>query len=222
MAATKVMKFWAVCLAVLGKLLASLGVSAPASAARREAALYERGPANGTAGADAPGAEVPKAVHGAERERDPDAGSPAVPAGGGATPGVPAPRSVPQFGCTWPARRTLTRPELPPTIKQRISAEAHGTSPGLRSRGIRGLEPLTTDAASHEDGEADARAGAEADAHVDAYVDADVDSRVDAGVEARVPAPASSSTPASARAGAEARQAVIPAARRRAHTAGSV
>lgn len=42
MAATKVMKFWAVCLVMLGKLLASLGVSAAASAARRDAALYER------------------------------------------------------------------------------------------------------------------------------------------------------------------------------------
>ncbi|MCZ0972908.1 hypothetical protein O1L55_18975 [Streptomyces albulus] len=44
MAATKVMRFWAVCLAMLGKLLASLGVSAAASAARREAALHERTP----------------------------------------------------------------------------------------------------------------------------------------------------------------------------------
>ncbi|MFI0215169.1 DUF6344 domain-containing protein [Streptomyces lydicus] len=141
MAATKVMKFWAVCLAVLGKLLASLGVSAPASAARREAALYERTLGNGGAGTDAPGAEVPKGVSSAEPHRDPDAGSPAVRTAR-AVPRVPAPRAVPQVNHAWPTRRTVARPELPPTIKQRIRAEAHGSSPGLRSRVTRGLEPL--------------------------------------------------------------------------------
>ncbi|MDC7338097.1 DUF6344 domain-containing protein [Streptomyces lydicus] len=141
MAATKVMKFWAVCLAVLGKLLASLGVSAPASAARREAALYERTLGNGGAGTDAPGAEVPKGVSSAEPHRDPDAGSPTVPTAR-AVPRVPAPRAVPQVNHAWPTRRTVARPELPPTIKQRIRAEAHGSSPGLRSRVTRGLEPL--------------------------------------------------------------------------------
>ncbi|MFH9224590.1 DUF6344 domain-containing protein [Streptomyces lydicus] len=141
MAATKVMKFWAVCLAVLGKLLASLGVSAPASAARREAALYERTLGNGGAGTDAPGAEVPKGVSSAEPHRDPDVGSPTVPTAR-AVPRVPAPRAVPQVNHAWPTRRTVARPELPPTIKQRIRAEAHGSSPGLRSRVTRGLEPL--------------------------------------------------------------------------------
>ncbi|AOP44955.1 DUF6344 domain-containing protein [Streptomyces lydicus] len=141
MAATKVMQFWAVCLAVLGKLLASLGVSAPASAARREAALYERTLGNGSAGTDAPGGEVPKGVPCAEPDRDPDAGTPAVPTAR-AVPRVPAPRAVPQVDHAWPTRRTVARPELPPTIKQRIRAEAHGSSPGLRSRVTRGLEPL--------------------------------------------------------------------------------
>ncbi|MGW7490923.1 DUF6344 domain-containing protein [Streptomyces sp. NPDC054786] len=125
MAATKVMKFWAVCLAMLGKLLASLGVSAAASAARRDAALYERTLGNGNAGTDAPGAEAPEAAHCAA----PDPGP-----GTTGTPAVPAPRAVPLFGQAEPARRMFARPELPPTIKQRISAEAHGTSPGLRSR----------------------------------------------------------------------------------------
>ncbi|MFH8628869.1 DUF6344 domain-containing protein [Streptomyces lydicus] len=149
MAATKVMKFWAVCLAVLGKLLASLGVSAPASAARREAALYERTLGNGGAGTDAPGAEVPKGVAGAEPHRDPDAGSPTVPTAR-AVPRVPAPRAVPQVNHAWPTRRTVARPELPPTIKQRIRAEAHGSSPGLRSRVTRGLEPLMGTPVPHD------------------------------------------------------------------------
>ncbi|MEW2432617.1 DUF6344 domain-containing protein [Streptomyces caniferus] len=124
MAATKVMKFWAVCLAMLGKLLASLGVSAAASAARRDAALYERTLGNENGGTDAPRAEAPEEVRCASPDRGP----------GTRTPAVPAPRAVPQYCQAGPARRLFARPELPPTIKQRISAEAHGTSPGLRTR----------------------------------------------------------------------------------------
>ncbi|KOG41526.1 DUF6344 domain-containing protein [Streptomyces decoyicus] len=151
MAATKVMKFWAVCLAMLGKLLASLGVSAAASAARRDAALYERTLGNGKAGTDAPGTEAPEAVHCA------------VPDPGPGTPAVPAPRAVPLFGQPDPARRMFARPELPPTIKQRISAEAHGTSPGLRSRTRTRTEPLVADELTDSAGAAPDR-GAEADA----------------------------------------------------------
>ncbi|MEU9122494.1 DUF6344 domain-containing protein [Streptomyces sp. NPDC048506] len=155
MAATKVMKFWAVCLAVLGKLLASLGVSAPASAARREAALYEQTLDNGSAGTDVPGGEGPKAVHCTKPDRDPDAGTPAAPAAK-PVPSVPAPRSVPLYDQGWSAGWAFVYPELPPTIKQRISAEAHGASPGLRSRRI---EPLTTGRSG-----ADPRIGSSADA----------------------------------------------------------
>ncbi|MGW7249798.1 DUF6344 domain-containing protein [Streptomyces decoyicus] len=151
MAATKVMKFWAVCLAMLGKLLASLGVSAAASAARRDAALYERTLGNGNAGTDAPGAEAPEAV----RCAAPDPGP--------GTPAVPAPRAVPLFGQPDAARRMFARPELPPTIKQRISAEAHGTSPGLRSRTRTRTEPLMADELTDSAGAAPDR-GAEADA----------------------------------------------------------
>ncbi|GAU66538.1 hypothetical protein SSP35_03_01860 [Streptomyces sp. NBRC 110611] len=178
MAATKVMKFWATCLALLGKLLAALGVSAPASAARREAALYERTLGDGNTGTGTPGDEVPEAARRVEPEpdRDPDAGTPAVSAAR-AVPRIPAPRSVPLYGQSWPVGWTFARPELPPTIKQRISAEAHGASPGLRSRRIRGIEPLST-------------AGGGTKRHSGTYADA--------------------------------RAAIIPAARRHAHTARTI
>ncbi|WP_316246563.1 DUF6344 domain-containing protein, partial [Streptomyces sp. WAC01526] len=64
-------------------------------------------------------------------------------------------------------------------IKQRISAEAHGTSPGMRSRITSGAEPLTADDVSDPAG----------------------------------------TTPDAGRTDADARSAVIPAARNRAHTA---
>ncbi|GAB7032400.1 DUF6344 domain-containing protein [Streptomyces sp. NPDC021749] len=189
MAANKVMTFWAMCLAVLGKLLASLGVSAPASAARREAALYERTLGNRDAdagteprGADGPGADTPAPRTPTPLAAAPAAATPAAEPSALETPvvegpTVPAPRTVTRDGQTSAARLMLTRPELPPTIKQRIHAEAHGASPGLRSRCIRGTEPLPT-----------ASAGA---------------------------APQTAGT-------VDPRPAVIPAARRRAHTARTV
>lgn len=88
MAATKVMKFWAVCLVVLGKLLASLGVSAAASAARRDAALYERTLGKGNAGGKTSGGDVPEAERGAVPEPHPER----------RTHAVPAPRTVPLYG----------------------------------------------------------------------------------------------------------------------------
>ncbi|WP_329149331.1 DUF6344 domain-containing protein [Streptomyces sp. NBC_01456] len=183
MAATKVMKFWAVCLAVLGRLLASLGVSATASAARRDAALYERTPGKESAGSEAPGAGVPEAVGCGASDR-PGAGSPSV----------PAPRGVPLYGQAGSSgRRRFPRPELPPTIKQRILAEAHGTSPGMRSRRTYTADPLTTDDCADQDATAPATA-TPADAHAEAHASAD----------------------------AHARGAVIPAARNRAHTAGVI
>ncbi|WP_310724119.1 DUF6344 domain-containing protein [Streptomyces sp. N2A] len=153
MAANKVMTFWAMCLAVLGKLLASLGVSAPASAARREAALYERTLGKTDAGteprgADGPGPDTPAPgtpVAAAPAAPTPRAETPALETPVVEGPTVPAPRTVTRYGQTAaPALPMLTRPELPPTIKQRIHAEAHGASPGLRSRCIRGTEPLPT------------------------------------------------------------------------------
>ncbi|MFG2140355.1 DUF6344 domain-containing protein [Streptomyces sp. NPDC048650] len=117
MAATKVMKFWAVCLAVLGKLLASLGVSAHASAARREAVLHARTPR-------------PAAPTIARPRTEPS------------LPPTPATPALPLYGQRGHAQRTFARPLLPPTIKQRIRAEAHGASPTSRSRLAASAEPL--------------------------------------------------------------------------------
>ncbi|MCZ1008890.1 DUF6344 domain-containing protein [Streptomyces lydicus] len=158
MAATKVMKFWAVCLAMLGKLLAALGVSATASAARRDAALYERTLGNGKAGSDAPEAEAPEAVSCAAPDRGPGTG----------TPAVPAPRAVPLYCQAGPARRMFARPELPPTIKQRISAEAHGTSPGLRTRLRSRTEPTADEFAAPDSALAPVGTGPDAGAEADA------------------------------------------------------
>ena len=126
MAATKVMKFWAVCLAVLGKLLAALGVSAPAAAARREAALYEA--------TTRPAIPFTPAQRGPSTPRDPDPG----------TAGVPAKPPAPRYDQGSSLVRMLSRPQLPPTIKQRIRAEAHGASPTSRTRLANGVEPLST------------------------------------------------------------------------------
>ncbi|GAA2655106.1 DUF6344 domain-containing protein [Streptomyces lunalinharesii] len=136
MAATKVMKFWAVCLAVLGKLLASLGVSAAASAARREAALYER-----TLGSTAPAPARPAALPGAEPDPDP---GPLTPAADTVKPFVPAARTAPGYGEASSVRRRVPLPTLPPTIKQRIRAEAHGASPTSRVRRTAAARPLST------------------------------------------------------------------------------
>ncbi|GGU59430.1 hypothetical protein GCM10010211_25430 [Streptomyces albospinus] len=146
MAATKVMKFWAACLAVLGKLLASLGVSAAASAARRDAAIYER-----TLGSTDPGPATPKAVTGNEPDHDPAV----TPAAEPVRPLVPAARTAPRYGQSGSVRLMHPLPSLPPTIKQRIGAEAHGSSPTsrtARTRVFAGSAPLYSapaDAALH-------------------------------------------------------------------------
>ncbi|MFE3646326.1 MULTISPECIES: DUF6344 domain-containing protein [unclassified Streptomyces] len=136
MAATKVMKFWAACLAVLGKLLASLGVSAAASAARREAVLHER-----TLGGAAPGTALPERGDDIEPEHDPHALTPATIT---AKPFVPAARTAPRYGQNGSVRRKVPLPTLPPTIKQRIHAEAHGASPTSRVRRTAGAHPLSS------------------------------------------------------------------------------
>lgn len=208
MAATKVMKFWAVCLAVLGRLLASLGVSATASAARRDAALYERTPGKESAGGEAPRTGVPEAVGRGTSDR-PGAGSPSV----------PAPRGVPLYGQAGSGRRKFPRPELPPTIKQRILAEAHGTSPGMRSRRSYTADPLTTDDCAEQDANAPATA-APAAAPETAPDTAKPAAAAPAEVHAEVHADARAEVHAEVH--ADARGAVIPAARNRAHTAGVI
>ncbi|WP_043265122.1 DUF6344 domain-containing protein [Streptomyces sp. CT34] len=144
MAATKVMKFWAVCLAVLGKLLASLGVSAAASAARRDAAIYER-----TLGSANPAPTTPEAVPGSEPDHEPGTVTPAAEP---VRPLVPAARTAPRYGQSGSVRLMHPLPSLPPTIKQRIGAEAHGASPTSRTARTRVCAPvysLPVDAALH-------------------------------------------------------------------------
>ncbi|MCK7623796.1 DUF6344 domain-containing protein [Streptomyces sp. RS10V-4] len=136
MAATKVMKFWAACLAVLGKLLASLGVSAAASAARREAAVHERTP-----GSSAPGTVRAAADGDGEPDHHP---GPLAPVAEPVRPFVPAARTAPRYGQAAPVRRRFPLPTLPPTIKQRIRAEAHGASPTSRRRRAAAVQPLCT------------------------------------------------------------------------------
>ncbi|MFB7635688.1 DUF6344 domain-containing protein [Streptomyces sp. NPDC056149] len=133
MAATKVMKFWAVCLAVLGKLLASLGVSAAASAARREAAVHQR--------TTAPDPARPEVAVGPEPDHEP---RPLMPADESVRPFVPAARTAPWHGQDGLVRRRFPLPTLPPTIKQRIRAEAHGSSPTARRSRAIGGQPLST------------------------------------------------------------------------------
>ncbi|WP_411143362.1 DUF6344 domain-containing protein [Streptomyces sp. x-80] len=171
MAATKVMKFWAVCLAVLGRLLASLGVSAPASAARREAARYA--PAPCAAPSAATSAAPPAALPGADT-----AGAAPRTTGHEPCTAAPVPDREPEVATrTAPVRICAPRYELgayelgaydlslaattqlPPTIKQRIRAEAHGSSPTSRSRLATGAESLHTvpaGAALHTDVHPDA------------------------------------------------------------------
>ncbi|MFI7102042.1 DUF6344 domain-containing protein [Streptomyces sp. NPDC050161] len=152
MAATKVMKFWAVCLAVLGRLLATFRYAAPGAAACRRAALYGdmlhgSAPYN-PATVPAPAAPVPAPV--APETAPVRRGSipePAAPYGSRTRRTSAAfPLAPPGFtaGPFVPAMRAHGRPQLPPTIKQRIRAEAHGSSPTSRSRLATGVEPLPT------------------------------------------------------------------------------
>ncbi|MFF9482819.1 DUF6344 domain-containing protein [Streptomyces sp. NPDC014733] len=209
MAATKVVKFWAVCLAVLGKLLAMFRYAAPGAAACRRAARYGDSlygatpytralrttayvpvapytpapravlgaprtaptPPVPVAAGDpgpAPGAPTPPAARTATTSRTPRSSAPApataptavtpaarrapedhfperppaprdraLPAG----PFLPSPRVA---GPYVPEMRAYGGPQLPPTIKQRIRAEAHGSSPTTRSRLATGTEPSRT------------------------------------------------------------------------------
>ncbi|GAA3188154.1 MULTISPECIES: DUF6344 domain-containing protein [Streptomyces] len=209
MAATKVVKFWAVCLAVLGKLLAMFRYAAPGAAACRRAARYGDSLYGATPYTRAlrttayvpvaPYAPAPRAVLGAPRTAatappvpvaagDPGSapGAPTPPAARTATsrtapaptpapatapaPVTPAARRAPEdhfperppaprnrlepagpflpspriASAYVPEMRAYGGPQLPPTIKQRIRAEAHGSSPTTRSRLATGTEPSRT------------------------------------------------------------------------------
>ncbi len=76
------------------------------------------------------------------------------------TAGVPAKPPAPRYDQGSSLGRMLSCPQLPPTIKQRIRAEAHGASPTSRTRLANGVEPLSTlpvEAALHSGRPGDAR-----------------------------------------------------------------
>ncbi|MFF0475206.1 DUF6344 domain-containing protein [Streptomyces sp. NPDC004284] len=104
MATAKVKQFWTAFVSVLFALLASVGLANTAAAAGRPAVQQPEEPA-------APAAVPAAAV---------------VAAGEGALASVPAQRTH-----WWPL---VGDRSLPPTIKQRIAAEAHGSSPAGRQR----------------------------------------------------------------------------------------
>ncbi|MFH8837470.1 DUF6344 domain-containing protein [Streptomyces sp. NPDC017868] len=104
MATAKVKQFWTAFVSVLFALLASVGLANTAAAAAQPAVQQPEEPA-------AP------AVSAAVR---------AVTAGERALASVPAQRTH-----RWPLAGDRS---LPPTIKQRIAAEAHGSSPAARQR----------------------------------------------------------------------------------------
>lgn len=109
--------FWGALLSVLLKCIAALGIHTPAT--RTQAAAPAPIPAGAEAGAVATAAAVPAA-----RGADSTEGSPSAPDPEGRH--VPAPR-------VYEPVRNSRDCLLPPTMKQRISAEAHGATPAGRS-----------------------------------------------------------------------------------------
>lgn len=110
----RVTAFWSAFLNVLIKCIAALGFATPAC---MKAAERHR-----TVGSATVPAQVPAPV----------VRRPAAPVGGYAPPPMQAGRVL------VPAPRPSDRGRsLPPTMKQRISAEAHGTSPNSRSIAVR-------------------------------------------------------------------------------------
>ncbi|MFE5830731.1 DUF6344 domain-containing protein [Streptomyces sp. NPDC056488] len=104
MATAKVKQFWAAFISVLFALLASVGLAGTAAAAQQPAVQQPEEPV-----APATAATTPSA------------------AGERASASVPAQRAH-----RWPL--LAGDRSLPPTIKQRIAAEAHGSSPAARQR----------------------------------------------------------------------------------------
>ncbi|MEO3972750.1 DUF6344 domain-containing protein [Streptomyces sp. CAU 1734] len=144
-AAIKVRDLWTAFITALVTLFAALGLTGTASATRR------------TAGAPAAAPDSP-AVPVAARTESGGSGDPGAGAGTGSAAGDSAGRTGSR-GITGPRRERTVRASvpaqktrntrwnprtrdrsLPPTIKQRIGAEAHGTSPSVRK-----LPALDTD-----------------------------------------------------------------------------
>ncbi|MFJ4406864.1 DUF6344 domain-containing protein [Streptomyces sp. NPDC088910] len=105
--------FWSAFVGVLLKLVAGLGFATPARTARVHTAADQ---AAAVPAATVPAATVPAAAVAAAN-------------GTGATP---TPTRTPSCAALLPAPRPSSR-SLPPTMKQRIRAEAHGSSPSARS-----------------------------------------------------------------------------------------
>lgn len=139
--AADVKSFWGALLSVLLKCIAALGFTTPARTATAAVAGAEVLPA-GTAGAGEAG--VPQ-----RRTADGRAGGGAGVRTAARRATVPAPRGYDPHQRRLDLGRKRT---LPPTMKQRIGAEAHGSSPSARSLRIDDL--LGADFAGVADGSA--------------------------------------------------------------------
>ena len=130
--AAEVKTFWGALLSVLLKCIAALGFTTPA---RTKAPVADRtevtAVTTAAVAADAVGTTARAGISaraGATGAAPAPAGPPALPRTRRADVYIPAPR-----GCEpLPYRRERDR-TLPPTMKQRIRAEAHGSSPSARS-----------------------------------------------------------------------------------------
>jgi hypothetical protein len=110
--------FWGALVSVLLKCIAALGFTTPERAAARSQAAV----------ADRTQTAVGTAVTTAAGTAPAPAGPPAPPSTRRADILIPAPRA-----CEFLPQRRERERTLPPTMKQRIRAEAHGSSPSARS-----------------------------------------------------------------------------------------
>lgn len=140
MATADVRTFWSAFVRVLLACIAALGFTTPARTRTAATTAASPAPTGTPAPADAVGTrartESPAQAQ-AEARAEARTGTRAEARAGaqaesGARPGsrtVPAPRAA--FG--YPPRRDRRNRTLPPTMKQRIQAEAHGSTPAARS-----------------------------------------------------------------------------------------
>lgn len=141
--AADIRTFWSTLLSVLLKCIAALGFT-PARATAARTAPQTTAPVAGrrdvpagvaAGGPGDPGTGDPRngALRpGDLRATDTTPTAPTAPAARRANVHIPAPRTHESLPVPVPRRRI--RPlTLPPTMKQRISAEAHGSSPSARS-----------------------------------------------------------------------------------------
>ncbi|MEV0962994.1 DUF6344 domain-containing protein [Streptomyces sp. NPDC049910] len=131
MAAVKVTSLWTAFVSLIVTLLSSLGFTSSAKAAKAtEAAEQSAGPRQPEGPAErkptVPGARSAGSRAGAH---EPPAGAASAPAAAAGTYGSLAMHG---FWHQVVRQRTPRDRALPPTIKQRIRAEAHGASPAVR------------------------------------------------------------------------------------------